>query len=144
MTSVSHDNLSTAVADELATRQTPWSSEAEQAVLGAMMLDADAALRALELLDEAAFWREPHRKLFSALKALVERVDVTDPVALTDELEKRGELEEDRSAEQEPYRFVPRHWIDNDRSGHTLHCFLFHNLCGELTRCDGIFTDFPD
>ncbi len=94
MTSVSHDNLSTAVADELATRQTPWSSEAEQAVLGAMMLDADAALRALELLDEAAFWREPHRKLFSALKALVERVDVTDPVALTDELEKRDELED--------------------------------------------------
>ena len=44
MTSVSQDNFST--ADTYVGRSAPWSAEAEQAVLGAMLLDQDAALRA--------------------------------------------------------------------------------------------------
>jgi hypothetical protein len=44
MTSVSHDNFST--ADPYVGRSAPWSQEAEQAVLAAMLLDQDAALRA--------------------------------------------------------------------------------------------------
>ncbi len=94
MTSVSHDELSTPATEELVSRRTPWSPEAEQAVLGAMMLDADAALRALEIIDDTVFWRATHRKLFAALRSLAEKVDVTDPVVLSNELEKRGELEE--------------------------------------------------
>jgi len=38
-------------------RQTPWSNEAEQAVLGAMLLDQDAALKAAEILDDTMFYR---------------------------------------------------------------------------------------
>jgi replicative DNA helicase len=72
MTSVSQDNFSTA-ADPYVGRSAPWSSEAEQAVLGAMLLDQDAALRAAELVDDAMFYREGHRRLFRAMVALVER-----------------------------------------------------------------------
>jgi len=74
-------------------RQTPWSPEAEQAVLGAMLLDADAALKALELLDDAAFYRDAHRRLFRAMASLMERGKVIDPVLLRDELARRGDLE---------------------------------------------------
>ena len=74
-------------------RQPPWSSEAEQAVLGAMLLDQDAALKATELLDDAAFYREGHRLLFRAMVTLTERGDVIDPVTLRDELQRRGDLE---------------------------------------------------
>ncbi len=42
MTSVSHADSSTSSQDILSTRQTPWSLEAEQAVIAAMLLDADA------------------------------------------------------------------------------------------------------
>src|SRR5438445_10143771 len=67
---------------EYAGRQAPWSNEAEQAVLGAMLLDQDAALKAAELLDDTMFYREAHRLLFRAMVALTERGDVIDPVTL--------------------------------------------------------------
>jgi replicative DNA helicase len=76
-----------------AVRGAPWSNEAEQAVLGAMLLDQDAALRAVELLDDALFYREGHRRLFRAMRRLIERRVVIDHVTLRDELGRRGELE---------------------------------------------------
>src|SRR5216117_1997692 len=78
---------------ELAGRQAPQSQEAEQAVLGAMLLDQDAALKAAELLDDTMFYREGHRLLFRAMIALTERGDVIDPVTLRDELLRRGDLD---------------------------------------------------
>ena len=78
---------------ELAGRQAPQSHEAEQAVLGAMLLDQDAALKAAELLDDTMFYREGHRLLFRAMIALTERGDVIDPVTLRDELMRRGDLD---------------------------------------------------
>src|SRR5215467_8482005 len=90
MTSASPDSLLTA---EPALRSAPWSPEAEQAVLGAMMLDQDAALRAAELLDHSLFYREAHRRLFRAMVALTEQRTVIDHVTLRDELIRRNELD---------------------------------------------------
>src|SRR5947208_2250097 len=78
---------------DFAGRQAPWSNEAEQAVLGAMLLDQDAALKAAEVLDDTMFYRESHRLLFRAMIALTERGDVIDPVTLRDELMRRGDLD---------------------------------------------------
>src|ERR687897_1189933 len=91
MTSVSSGNYST--ADPYVGRSAPWSAEAEQAVLGAMLLDQDAALRAAELVDDSMFYREAHRRLFRAMVALVERRTVIDHITLRDELLRRGELD---------------------------------------------------
>jgi len=91
MTSVSPDSSST--PDTAGLRGAPWSNEAEQAVLGAMLLDNDAALRGLELLDDPHFYRESHRRVFRAMRRLVERRVNIDHVTLRDELERRGELE---------------------------------------------------
>ena len=91
MTSVSPAVSST--DREVAGRQPPWSSEAEQAVLGAMLLDQDAALKAAELLDDTMFYREGNRVLYRAMVALTERGDAIDPVTLRDELVRRGELD---------------------------------------------------
>jgi len=78
---------------EYAGRQTPWSNEAEQAVLGAMLLDQDAALKAAEILDDTMFYKESHRLLFRSMLSLTERGDVIDPVTLRDELSRRGDLD---------------------------------------------------
>jgi replicative DNA helicase len=91
MTSVSHDSYST--AEIYSGRSAPWSQEAEQAVLGAMLLDQDAALRAAELVEDWMFYREAHRRLFRAMLALTEQRTVIDHVTLRDELLRRGELE---------------------------------------------------
>jgi len=79
--------------DAFGGRQPPYSAEAEQAVLGAMLLDGDAALRGTELLDDAMFYREGHRRLFRAMHGIIERGGVIDPVTLRDEVDRRGELE---------------------------------------------------
>ena len=92
MTSVSPVNSST--ADPYVGRAAPWNNEAEQAVLGAMLLDQDAALRAAELIDDSMFYREPHRRLFRAMLALTEQRVVIDHVTLPAELRRRGELDE--------------------------------------------------
>ena len=60
-------------SSEYAGRQTPWSNEAEQAVLGAMLLDQDAALKAAEILDDTMFYKEGHRLLFRSMLSLTER-----------------------------------------------------------------------
>jgi replicative DNA helicase len=91
MTSVSPDNYST--ADPYVSRAAPWNPEAEQAVLGAMLLDQDAALRAAELVDDSMFYREAHRRLFRAMLALTEQRVVIDHITLRDELLRRGELD---------------------------------------------------
>ena len=62
-------------------------------MLGAMMLDQDAALRAAEILDDTMFHREGHRLLFRSMMSLTERGDVIDPVTLRDELARRGDLD---------------------------------------------------
>lgn len=73
-------------------RQAPWSEDAEQAVLSAMLLDADAVMRAAELLEDSMFYREGHRRIFRSMIAITERGAVVDPLTLADELERRGEL----------------------------------------------------
>ncbi len=92
MTSVSP--ASSLTADTAVTaRQAPWSPEAEQAVLGAMLLDSDAGLTAIEMLRERDFYRDAHRRIFRAMTKLLERGDVVDPVMLRNELERAGDLE---------------------------------------------------
>lgn len=93
MTSVLPDSSLTATPDAFQGRGVPWSQEAEQAVLGAMIIDGDAALRGAELLDDTMFYREAHRRLFRALRGLVEQRMVIDYVTLRDELLRRGDLE---------------------------------------------------
>jgi replicative DNA helicase len=92
MTSVSPDSFST--ADPYVSRSAPWNQEAEQAVLAAMLLDQDAALRAAELVTDSMFYREAHRRLFRAMLGLVQRRVVIDHITLRDELLRRGELED--------------------------------------------------
>ena len=94
MTSVSHDASTTAKpSDPFAGRQAPYSVEAEQAVLCAMLQQADATLRAAETLEEWMFYREGHRRLFQSMLAIARRGEVVDAVTLRNEIDRKGEME---------------------------------------------------
>ncbi|HEX5436898.1 MAG TPA: replicative DNA helicase [Gemmatimonadaceae bacterium] len=75
-------------------RRPPYSEDAEQAVIAAMLMDQDAILRASEYVDDTMFYREAHRRIFRAMVALSERGEVADPLTLAEELSRRGELEQ--------------------------------------------------
>ena len=81
-----------AARDPFKDRKPPWSEDAEQAVLGAMLLDADAIVRAVELVDGTMFYREAHRRMFRAMLSLHQQGAVLDPLTLANELEKQGGL----------------------------------------------------
>ncbi len=79
-------------ADPFRDRRPPYSEDAEQAVLSAMLLDADAVSRASELVDETMFYREPHRRIFKAMLTLHRDNSVVDPLTLSNELDRMGSL----------------------------------------------------
>jgi replicative DNA helicase len=82
-----------AARDPYRDRRPPYSEEAEQAVLSAMLMDQDAVMRAAETLDDSMFYAERHRRIYRAMIALTETGSVVDPLTLADELARRGELE---------------------------------------------------
>ena len=79
--------------DPYADRLPPWSEDAEQAVLSAMLIDQDAVLRAVEHVNDSMFYAERHRRIFRAMVSIAEKGGVVDPLTLSDELQRRGELE---------------------------------------------------
>ncbi len=71
----------------------PQSIDAEEAVLGAMMLAPGAIAAVSEILDDRDFYRESHARIYRAALALYGRGEPVDAITLVDELEERGELE---------------------------------------------------
>ena len=75
-------------------RMPPQAVEVEQAVLGAMMLEQRAIVRAVETLDESCFYHTPHSRIFAAMTDLFERGTAVDQLTLTEELKRRGQLDD--------------------------------------------------
>jgi replicative DNA helicase len=75
-------------------RTPPQALDAERMVLGAMMLDREAIGRALEVLDEEAFYRRAHKRIYQCLISLYDRGEAADVITVADDLAKRGWLEE--------------------------------------------------
>ncbi len=71
----------------------PQNLEAEESVLGAMMISPGAIGAVSEVLDAGDFYRESHAKVYRAALALYAKGEPVDAITLTDELEERGELE---------------------------------------------------
>jgi replicative DNA helicase len=72
----------------------PQNLDAEESVLGAMMLSPGAIGAVSEILDAADFYRDSHSKIYRAALALYARGEPVDAITLVDELEQRGELED--------------------------------------------------
>ena len=74
-------------------RTPPANLEAERAILGAILLDSGALNLVLEHVKEDDFYRESHRHIFAAILTLFERAEPFDPIAVSDELRRAGELD---------------------------------------------------
>jgi len=75
-------------------RLPPQAVEVEQAVLGAMCIDARAVARAIEILDASCFYHIAHGKIYTAILSLYERNEPVDQLTLAEQLKKANELEE--------------------------------------------------
>jgi replicative DNA helicase len=74
-------------------RLPPQNLEAEQSVLGAILLDNSAMAKAMEIVIDEDFYRTAHRKVYQGMLALADRGEVIDQITLTECLKGRSELE---------------------------------------------------
>ena len=82
---------------QLATVETlkvpPHSIEAEQAVLGGLLLAEGAWEQVADLVNETDFYREDHRMVFRAITELHERNQPSDAVTVTEWFEANGKID---------------------------------------------------
>jgi replicative DNA helicase len=72
----------------------PQAVEAEQSVLGSILIDADAILRVGDFLKSGDFYRQQHADIYEAMLALHAQREPIDLVTLGDELKRRARLDE--------------------------------------------------
>jgi replicative DNA helicase len=72
----------------------PSNVEAEDALLGSLIIDPDAIFDVAAFLQPSEFYKETNRWIYEAVLALYERHEPVDLITLTDELRKRKQLEE--------------------------------------------------
>lgn len=67
----------------------PHSDEAEESVLGALLIDRDAVVAVADFLRPEHFYNEANGRIYESILALFERREPVDLVTLTEELKKR-------------------------------------------------------
>ena len=75
-------------------RAPPHSVEAEQAVLGGLMLDVAAWDAVADIVTAGDFYRRDHRLIFEAIAGVVEHRGACDAVTVSEHLERSGQLDE--------------------------------------------------
>jgi replicative DNA helicase len=75
-------------------RLPPQNIEAEQSILGAVLLENDALLKAIEVLTPEDFYRASHRKLFNAMLDLFDKNEVIDLITVAELLKRKNELDD--------------------------------------------------
>lgn len=71
----------------------PQNIEAEQSVLGAILLDNDALYTSFELITQDDFYKDSNRKIFIAMTELLEKNEPIDIITLTNHLRKKDNLD---------------------------------------------------
>lgn len=79
--------------EEFVGRIPPHSIEAEQSVLGAMMINKEAINTAVEIVRPDDFYKEANKEVFQAIISLFNANEPVDLITLTEELRRRGTLE---------------------------------------------------
>lgn len=72
----------------------PQALDAEMAVLGSMMIEAEALERAFDILKPEHFYKNAHQKIFNAMASLMAKNQAVDLITITEELKRQGFLAE--------------------------------------------------
>ena len=75
-------------------RVPPQNIEAEQSVLGAMLIEKEAIPKVMEILRDTDFYREAHRVIFSAMLELYNKNEAVDMITVTEILKRDNKLED--------------------------------------------------
>ena len=85
--------------DELLARQVPQSLEAEQAVLGSMLIDSRCVSDVIGLLRPDEFYLQQNREIFETIYSMFNFSQPIDPVTVIDKMKERGVYDEQNTLE---------------------------------------------
>src|SRR4030067_175813 len=74
-------------------RLPPQNTEAEQSVLGALMLDKDAIIKVANIIHADDFYKDDHNLIYGAMLELYEQREPIDVLSLSNRLEEKEQLE---------------------------------------------------
>lgn len=83
-----------AFEDEILSRQMPHNLEAEQSVLGAMLIDADCIKDVMDKLQPEDFYVKQNRDIFETIYTMFSYSKPIDGVTVADEMQKNGTFDE--------------------------------------------------
>jgi replicative DNA helicase len=72
----------------------PQSSDAEESILGALLIDGEVMLEIADSLKPGDFYKPANAKVYSAIQRLYEQSQPIDILTVSEELERRGQIEE--------------------------------------------------
>lgn len=72
----------------------PQSIEAEQSLLGCLMLDKNAIIKVVDFLEPRDFYKETHQEIYQTMVDLFEKREPIDLLSVTNRLKEKGKLEE--------------------------------------------------
>lgn len=75
-------------------RALPYNIDAEQSVLGSILIDPEAVTLVADFLRPDDFYRDAHRLIYAEIVALYEQHEAADYITLCDALERHGKLEQ--------------------------------------------------
>ncbi len=84
--------------DELLGRRAPQSLEAEQSVLGSMLIDSRCISDVIGLLRPDDFYLQQNREIFETIYSMFNFSEVVDPVTVLDKMKERGVFTEQSTA----------------------------------------------
>ena len=72
----------------------PQSSDAEESIIGALLIDGEVMIEIAEILKPSDFYKPANGKVYAAIAALYEKQQPIDILTVSEELERRGQIEE--------------------------------------------------
>ena len=79
--------------DQTTDKLPPQNIEAEQSILGAIMIENDALPKVIEVISREDFYKESHRKIYDAMIELFDKSEPIDLITIAEELKKRNEID---------------------------------------------------
>ncbi|MDZ7836175.1 MAG: replicative DNA helicase [Alkalibacterium sp.] len=80
--------------DVIGDRLPPQNIEAEQSVLGSILLDPEAIIPAMEFVEANDFYRRAHQLIFQSMVELNEKNEAIDVITIANNLESKDQLED--------------------------------------------------
>ena len=82
------------MSDQLPDKIPPQSIEAEQSLLGSLMLDKDAIIKVVDFLQIRDFYKGIHQEIYAAMSDIFGRGEPVDVLSVSTKLKEKGKLEE--------------------------------------------------